>query len=220
MEILPPAEISFHFHWLLFWSSLSLETANWSNFLAFLKFLSAVTLVAVDYGFTCPPRFMFVVCHVLGWTKVTISQPCALRSPIELKLGGDLGLVSQTSVHVFDSRFDYFLYCKQTKERTKQNRENWGVTKLAFSPPFPVRLIWNLVGTFGQVLGIVWYVCFVYIIVCLHFGNVNKENTLYGSFGRLRVKSFETWWMSSPKPNTQSWVFCLLIWSFVYVLWI
>ena len=70
-----------------------------------------------------------------------------------------------------------------------------------------VRLIWNLVGTSGQVLGIVWYVCFVYIIVCLHFVNVNKENTLYGSFGRLRVKSFETWWMSSLNPNTQSWVF-------------
>ena len=132
----------------------------------------------------------------------------AVRSPIGLKLSGDLGLVSQISVHVLVSRFDYFLYCKQTKERkNRQNRENHGFTKLAFSPPFQVRLIWNLVGTSGQVLGIVWYVCFVYIIVCLHFVNVNKENTLYGSFGRLRVKSFETWWMSSPKPNTQSCVF-------------
>jgi hypothetical protein len=41
----------------------------------------------------------------------------AVRSPIELKLGEDLGLVSQISVHVLVSRFDYFLYCKQTKER-------------------------------------------------------------------------------------------------------
>jgi hypothetical protein len=63
----------------------------------------------------------------------------AVRSPIELKLGGDLGLVSQISVHVLVSRFDYFLYCKQTKER--KNRENRGFTKLAFTPPFQVRLI-------------------------------------------------------------------------------
>jgi hypothetical protein len=40
-----------------------------------------------------------------------------MRSPIELKLGEDLGLVSQISVHVLVSRFDYFLYCKQTKEQ-------------------------------------------------------------------------------------------------------
>jgi hypothetical protein len=54
----------------------------------------------------------------------------ALRSPIELKLGGDLGLLSQISVHVLVSRFDYFLYCKQTKERKNhQNRENRGFTK-------------------------------------------------------------------------------------------
>jgi hypothetical protein len=32
----------------------------------------------------------------------------AVCSPIELKLGGDLGLVSQISVHVLVSRFDYF----------------------------------------------------------------------------------------------------------------
>ena len=126
----------------------------------------------------------------------------AVRSPIGLKLSGDLGLVSQISVHVLVSRFDCFLYCKQTKEQ--QKRQNRGFTKLAFSPPCRVRLIWNLVGTSGQVLGIVWYVCFVYIIVCLHFVNINKENTLYGSFGHLPVKSFETWWMSLPNPNSQS----------------
>jgi hypothetical protein len=103
----------------------------------------------------------------------------AVRNPIELKLGGDLGLVSQISVHVLVSRFDYFLYCKQTKEPKKhQNRQNQGFTKFSFSPPFQVRLIWNLVGTSRQVLGIVWYVCFVYIIICLHFININKETTL------------------------------------------
>jgi hypothetical protein len=127
-----------------------------------------------------------------------------MRSPIGLKLSGDLGLVSQISVHVLVSKFDYFLYCKQTKEQQKRrNRENHGFTKLAFSPPCRVRLIWNLVGTSGQVLEIVWYVCFVYIIVCLHFVNMNKENTLYGFLGRLSIKCFETWFMSSPVPNLQ-----------------
>jgi hypothetical protein len=44
----------------------------------------------------------------------------AMRSPIELKLVGDLGLVSQISVHVLVSRFDYFLCCTQTKEQKKR----------------------------------------------------------------------------------------------------
>ena len=66
----------------------------------------------------------------------------AVRGPIELKLGGDLGLVFQISVHVLVSRFDNSLYCKQTKEHKKhENRENRGFTKLAFSLPFQVRLI-------------------------------------------------------------------------------
>jgi hypothetical protein len=40
-----------------------------------------------------------------------------VRCNFELKLGGDLGLglVSQISVHVLVSRFDYSLYFKQTK---------------------------------------------------------------------------------------------------------
>jgi hypothetical protein len=60
----------------------------------------------------------------------------AVRSPIELKLGGDLALVSQISVYVLVSRFDYFLYCKQTKEpKKRENCENRGFTKLAFSQP-------------------------------------------------------------------------------------
>ena len=144
-----------------------------------------------------------------------------MRSPIGLKLSRDLKLVSQISVHVSVSRFDYFLYCKQTKEqKIRRNRENCGFTKLAFSPPCRVRLIWNLVGTSGQVLGIVWYVCFVYIIVCLHFVNVNKENTLYGFLGRLFIKCFETWWMSSPIPNSQCCKAGFFNSLFVYVLWI
>jgi hypothetical protein len=39
----------------------------------------------------------------------------AVRSPIELKLGGDLGLVSQISVHVLVSRFDYFFIVNKQK---------------------------------------------------------------------------------------------------------
>jgi hypothetical protein len=36
------------------------------------------------------------------------------------------------------------------------------------------------------------YVSLVYSIVCLHFVNINKGNTLYGLFAHLWVKSFET----------------------------
>jgi hypothetical protein len=43
----------------------------------------------------------------------------AVRSRIELKLGGDLGLVSQISVHVLVSRFDCVSYHKLTKEQKK-----------------------------------------------------------------------------------------------------
>jgi hypothetical protein len=101
--------------------------------------LSAATLVAADYGFTCPPRFMSVCVLVVCVGTDKNLNFSAVRSPIELKLGGDLGLVSQISEHVLVSRFDYFLYCKQTKDREK--RENCGFTELAFSPPFQVRLI-------------------------------------------------------------------------------
>jgi hypothetical protein len=61
-----------------------------------LCFFSAANLVTADYGFTCPPRFMSVVV-------------CLLFGPIEPKLGGDLGLVSQISLHVLISRFDFFV---------------------------------------------------------------------------------------------------------------
>jgi hypothetical protein len=63
--------------------------------------LSAATLVSADYGFTCPPRFMSVVCVCGG--VVGTDENCnlsAVRSPIKLKLGGDLGLLSQISMHV------------------------------------------------------------------------------------------------------------------------
>jgi hypothetical protein len=74
------------------------------------------------------------------------------------------------------------------------------------------------VRTSGQVLGIVWYVCFVYIIVCLHFININKENTLYGFLDRLYIKCFETWWISSPIPNSQFCRASFLNSLFVYII--
>jgi hypothetical protein len=67
-----------------------------------------------------------------------------MRSPIGLKLGGDLGLVSQISVHALVSRLSrLFTFCKQ---KTRRNCENHRFRKLEFSPPFQVRLILNLVG--------------------------------------------------------------------------
>jgi hypothetical protein len=42
-----------------------------------------------------------------------------VRSPIGLKLGGDLGLVSQISVHVLVSRFDCFFYIVNKQKNTK-----------------------------------------------------------------------------------------------------
>jgi hypothetical protein len=134
-------------------------------------------LAAADYGFTCPPRFMSVCVLLLLLVCVT-DKNCnfsAVRIPIELKLGGDLGLVSQISVHVLVSRFDCFSYCKKTNKK-RLNCENRGFRKLEFSQPCQVWLIWNLVGTSGQVLGIVWNVCFVYIIVCLHFVNIKRTH--------------------------------------------
>jgi hypothetical protein len=81
---------------------------------------------------------VFVWRLLAGRTEIAISQQCALRSLIGLKLGGDLGLLSQIGVHVLVSRFDCFLYCKQTKEqKTRQNR---GFKRLAFSLPCRVRL--------------------------------------------------------------------------------
>ena len=48
------------------------------SLVVFTLFLSAATLVAANYGFTCPPRFMSV-CLLAGRTKIGISQPCAVR---------------------------------------------------------------------------------------------------------------------------------------------
>jgi hypothetical protein len=144
-----------------------------------------------------------VVC--VGQTKSAISQPCAVRLSWNLETWGWYPRLA-CMFWLQDLIIFYIV--------NKQNTKNAKIVKIAVlqNLRFLSRAkseIWNLVGTSKQVLGIVWYVCFVYIIDCLRFVNVNKENTLYGSFGCLQVKSFETWWMSSPKLNTQSWFFFL-----------
>jgi hypothetical protein len=99
--------------------SLCLDLSIDTHIDTLLPFLSAATLVVADYGFTCPPRFMSVVVECCVLLCDGTDKKCnfsAVDSPIELKLGGDLWLVSQISVHVLVLRFDYFLYCKQTKE--------------------------------------------------------------------------------------------------------
>jgi hypothetical protein len=81
---------------------------------------------------------LFVVCCCVCVGTDKNCNFLAVHSPIELKLGGDLGLVSQISMHVlvsrFDSRFDFLSYCKQTNKQ--KTRQNCGFRKLEFSPPF------------------------------------------------------------------------------------
>jgi hypothetical protein len=69
----------------------------------------------VRCNFSCSGLWFYLpseihVCCLFVYSA--ISQPCAVR--LSWKLGGDLGLVSQISLHVLVSRFDCFSYCKQT----------------------------------------------------------------------------------------------------------
>jgi hypothetical protein len=59
---------------------------------------------------------LFVV-FCSGLMEIAISQPCAVR------LSGDLGLVSQISMHALVSRLDCFSYFKQTNKQTKNPAE-------------------------------------------------------------------------------------------------
>jgi hypothetical protein len=72
--------------------------------------LSAVTLVAADYGFTCPPRFLSVVfCCLLCVGTDGYCNFSAVRIPIGLKLVGDLGLVYQIKVHWFQILIVFYI---------------------------------------------------------------------------------------------------------------
>jgi hypothetical protein len=76
-----------------------------------LSFLPAATLAAANYGLTCPPRFTSVCCCLFVCLFGTDGN-CnfsAVSSPIELKLGGDLELVSQISVYVLVPRLFFIL---------------------------------------------------------------------------------------------------------------
>jgi hypothetical protein len=99
--------------------------------------LSAATLIAADYGFTCPLRDSCLLLLCVG-----TDENCnlsAVRCPIGLKLSGDLGLVSQISLHVLVSSFDRFSYCKQTKQQ--KTAKIVVLQNLHFSPLYRVRLI-------------------------------------------------------------------------------
>jgi hypothetical protein len=67
-----------------------------------------IPLNVLEVFVRCLLRFMSVVCNGRKFEFISL---------IGLKLGGDLGLVSQTSVHVLVSKCVCFLYCKQTKEQ-------------------------------------------------------------------------------------------------------
>jgi hypothetical protein len=62
-----------------------------------LFFFSVATLVAADYSITCLPRFMYLLLLSVTDKNWNFS---AVRNPIELKLGGDLGLVISVQVLV------------------------------------------------------------------------------------------------------------------------
>jgi hypothetical protein len=128
-----------------------------------------------------------------------------VRSPIELKLGGDLGLVSQVNVHVLVSRFDYFLYCKQTKER--KNRKKWRFYKTCVFSAVPSPIDLKLGGDIRTITrnSVVCLFCLYYCLFTFRKRKQRKHTLwiIWPSAGQI----FETWWMSSPKPNTQSCVF-------------
>jgi hypothetical protein len=111
---------------------------------------------------------------LLERTEIAISQPCAVRLSWNLVETSSWYPKLACMCWFQDSIFFHFVN-KQTNQKTRRNLEKRGFRKHEFSPPFQVRLIWNSVGTSGRVLGIVEYVCFVYIIVCLHFVNRNKK---------------------------------------------
>jgi hypothetical protein len=64
-----------------------------------------------------------------------------VRSPIGLKLSGDLGLVSQISVHWFQDLIIFYIVNKQ-KNKKRRNRENCGFYKTCVlsAVPSPIDL--------------------------------------------------------------------------------
>jgi hypothetical protein len=90
------------------------------NFLSLFKgFVHCDLKVAANYSFTCLLRLLSVVCPfiVVVVTDKNLNFS-ALRSPIELKLGGDLWLVFQINVYALVLRISrLFIFCKQTNKQ-------------------------------------------------------------------------------------------------------
>ena len=61
--------------------------------------------------------YLSVVCLSVVFVMDKNLNLSAVQSPIELKLGGDLGLVSQMNALV--SNLDRFSFCKQTNKQKK-----------------------------------------------------------------------------------------------------
>jgi hypothetical protein len=88
-----------------------------------------------------------------------------MHSPVELNLVETLGWYPRlVCMFWFQDSIVFHIINKQNK-KTRRNREKRSFNKLEFSLPYQVRLIWNLVGTSVQVLGIVWFVLYILLFV-------------------------------------------------------
>jgi hypothetical protein len=116
-----------------------------NSFTVFHFFVCCDREIATDYSFTCLYAIhVSVVCCQSGTDKNWNFS--AVRSPIGLKLSGDLGLVSQISVHVLVSRFVYFSYCKQTKEKNTPKSRKWRFYKTCVFSAVPTPIDLKLGG--------------------------------------------------------------------------
>jgi hypothetical protein len=93
-----------------------------SFFLPHFLFLSVATARS-QRTIVLPGLFRFmclsVCCSLLSVGTDKNWNFSVVRSPIGLKLSGDLGLVSQISVHVLVSRFGYFYIVNKQKNKKK-----------------------------------------------------------------------------------------------------
>jgi hypothetical protein len=123
----------------------------------------------------------------MQFLTIEIFVRCNFR--LKLKLGGDLGLISQISMHDLVSRFDYFLYCKQAKE--KKSAKTAILQKLRFSAvpgPIDLKLGGDIRTRTRKSL-----VCLFCLYYCLFIFRKCKQTTLYGFLSHLFIKCLETW---------------------------
>jgi hypothetical protein len=103
-----------------------------------------------------------VCCLLAERMEIAISQTCTVR--LSWNLVKTSGWYPRLGC-MFWFQDSIVFHIVKKKKKTHQNCKNHDFKKLEISPPFQVRLIWNLVGTSWQVLGKVRYVCFVCFIV-------------------------------------------------------